>query len=241
MMLRPLAEPHQGRISEAPNVQSARTTRWFEHVVVLAAYGLLSVILVDHGVPITRNLSGQGADPYAFLWFLAWWPHAVEAHLSPLMTKLVWYPVGVSLPWLTTVPALSLILAPLTVVVGVVVTYNVLVIAAPALCAWFAYLVCFRLTEHLAASLLGGFLFGFSSYEMAQDTAALNLSAAFCVPALLLVILCRLDGSLSRRWTVIYAGLLLTLQFYISIEIFATIFVFGGIAWAFAYLYVVEP
>jgi hypothetical protein len=240
VMLRSLAEPYQGRISEALSVQRARTPQWFEHAVVLAAYGLLSLIFVDHGVSITRNLSGQGADPYAFLWFLAWWPHAVGAHLSPLMTKLVWYPVGVSLPWLTSVPALSFILAPLTAVAGAVVTYNVLIIAAPALCAWFAYLVCFRLTEHLAASLLGGFLFGFSSYEMAQDTAALNLSAAFCVPALLLIILCRLDGSLLRRWTVIYAALLLTLQFYISIEVFATIFVFGGIAWMIAYLYVVE-
>lgn len=197
-------------------------------------------MLVDHGVSITRNLSGQGTDPFAFLWFLAWWPHAVEAHLSLLMTNLVWYPVGVSLPWVTSIPALSLIFAPLTAAAGPVVTYNLLTIAAPILCAWFAYLVCHRLTKHPVASWLGGFLFGFSSYEMAQDTAALNLSAAFCVPALLLVVLRRLDGSLSRGWTVAYAALLLTLQFYISLEIFAAIFVFGGIAWMFACLYAAE-
>jgi hypothetical protein len=239
-MFRHPDEPSQEQIFEGPSVKRPATRkRWIEHVIALSTYGLLSLVLVDHGVSITRNLSGQGTDPYIFLWFLAWWPHVFGAHLSPLMTRLVWYPVGVSLPWLTSVPALSFILAPLTAVAGVVVTYNVLIIAAPALCAWFAYLVCFRLSAHSVASLLGGFLFGFSSYEMAQDTAALNLSAAFCVPALLLVILCRLDGSLPRRWTVTYAGLLLTLQFYISIEIFATIFVFGGVAWSFAYLYAV--
>ena len=239
-MFRHPNEPSQEQIFEGPSVQRPATRkRWIEHVIALATYGLLSLVLVDHGVSITRNLSGQGTDPYIFLWFLAWWPHVFGTHFLPLMTRLVWYPVGVSLPWLTSVPALSFILAPLTAVAGVVVTYNVLIIAAPALCAWFAYLVCFRLSAHSVASLLGGFLFGFSSYEMAQDTAALNLSAAFCVPALLLVILCRLDGSLPRRWTVTYAGLLLTLQFYISIEIFATIFVFGGVAWSFAYLYAV--
>jgi hypothetical protein len=209
------------------------------HLAALAVYGLLSVLLVDHGVSITRNLSGHGTDPYAFLWFLAWWPHAVGAHLSPLTTKLVWYPLGLSLPWVTSVPALSFLLAPLTAMAGAVVTYNVLIIAAPILCAWFAYFVCFRLTAHPVASLLGGFLFGFSSYEMNQDTSALNLCAAFCVPALLLVVLRRLDGSLPRRWAVAWAALLLTLQFYISIELFATIFVFGGIAWSFAYLYAV--
>ena len=239
MLRRPDKSP-RGQISEGPSVRRTIAKRWIDHAVALAIYGLLSIVLVDHGVSITRNLSGQGTDPFAFLWFLAWWPHAVEAHISPLMTNLVWYPIGVSLPWVTSVPALSLIFAPITAVAGAVVTYNLLIIAAPALCAWFAYLVCIRLTGHFVASLLGGFLFGFSSYEMAQDTAALNLSAAFCVPALLLVILHRLDGSLPRSWTVVYTALLLTLQFYISIEIFATVFVFGGIAWMFAYLYAVE-
>jgi hypothetical protein len=239
-VLRRPDQSHRGQISEALSIRSTLSKRRAGHVVALAAYGLLAVALVDHGISITDNLSGQGTDPYIFLWFLAWWPHVVGAHLSPLMTKLVWYPVGVSLPWVTSIPALSLIFAPLTAVAGAVVTYNILIIAAPALCVWFAYLVCSRLTGHFVASLLGGFLFGFSSYEMAQDTAALNLSAAFCVPALLLVILRRLDGSLSRSWTVAYAVLLLTLQFYISIEIFATVFVFGGIAWMFAYLYAAQ-
>ena len=216
------------------------TTRHLKHTIALAVYCLLSFVLVDHGVSITRNLSGQGSDPYAFLWFLAWWPHAVAAHLSPIMTKLVWYPTGVSLAWLTAVPALSFAFAPLTAIAGPVVTYNVLIILSPILCAWFAYLVCLRLTEDLAASLVGGFLFGFSSYEMAQDTAALNLSAVFCVPALLLIILRRLDGSLSRKWTVAFSAILLTIQFYICIEVFATIFVFGGIAWMLSYLYVAD-
>jgi hypothetical protein len=216
---------------------TAANKRRIAHAAALIIYGLLSLALVDHGVSITRNLSGQGSDPYDSLWFLAWWPHALGAHLSAIRTNLLWYPLGISLPWLTAVPALSFIMAPLTVMCGPLVTYNVLIIAAPILSAWFAYLVCFQLTRRLAASLLGGFLFGFSTYEMAQDTSALNLSMIFCVPALLLVILRRLDGSLSRKWAVAWATLLLVVQFYICIEVFAMIFVFGGIAWAFAYLY----
>ena len=211
---------------------------WNGHFVALLAYFIYSLVLVDHGVSLTRYLAGEGTDPYIYLWFLAWWPYAIAHHLPLLTSPLLWSPLGVSLPWLTSIPALALVFAPLTAIAGPVVTYNILVIAAPALCAWLAHLVCFRLTGDRAASLLGGFLFGFSSYEMAQNTSALNLSAAFCVPALLLVVLSRVDGSLTRRPAVAFAALLLTMQFYISVEVFALIFVFGGVAWMFAYLYV---
>jgi hypothetical protein len=104
------------------------------------------------------------------------------------------------------------------------------------LAAWVAYLLCFRLTRVRAAALVGGFVFGFSSYEMAQDTAALNLCFTVCVPALLLLVLARLDDAIGRGWAVWLAAILLILQFLISIEIFAMIFIFGGIAWGFALL-----
>lgn len=228
----------RGVISGRPSLQGRQKRgSWNGHFVALAAYLIYSLVLVDHGVSLTRYLAGEGTAPYIYLWFLAWWPYAIAHHLPLLTSPLLWSPLGVSLPWLTSIPALAVVFAPLTAIVGPVVTYNILVIAAPALCAWLAHLVCFRLTGDRAASLVGGFLFGFSSYEMAQNTSALNLSAAFCVPALLLVVLSRVDGSLTRRRAVAFAALLLTLQFYISIEVFALIFVFGGIAWMFAYLY----
>ncbi len=216
---------------------AAAIHRWGGHAAALMIYGMLSLVLVDHGVPITGNLSGQGSDPYAFLWFLGWWPHAVAAHLPPITTNLIWYPVGVSLAWLTSIPVLACFMAPLTVMAGPAVSYNLLIIAAPIISAWFAYCLCLYLTKRFAAALIGGFLFGFSTYEMAQDTAALNLSMVFCLPALLLVILRRLDGSLPRNRAVAYAVVLLIIQFYICIELFAMIFLFGGVVWLFSYLY----
>lgn len=210
--------------------------RW-KHLGALATYCLLSVTLVWQGASLTSQLSGFGSDPYDSPWFLAWWPYAVTHHLNPFFTKLVWYPIGVSLLWVTSIPLLAFLGWPLTASLGAPFTYNFYVLLAPILAAWFCYFVCLHITRSFLPSLLGGFLFGFSTYELAQNSAALNLSMIFCVPALLLVILRRLDNELSRVTAVFLAVLILLSQFLICIEIFAMIFVFGCIGWGLAYLY----
>ncbi|MGP8026933.1 MAG: hypothetical protein ACLPJJ_09525 [Acidocella sp.] len=207
------------------------------HAAALAVYAALAAVLLWHGASLTHQLSGAGADPWDSPWFLAWWPYALTHHLDPFFTRLIWYPCGVSLLWVTSVPLLAVLAMPLTLLAGPVLTYNIYILTAPVCAACFAYLLCHRLTRDFAASLIGGFLFGFSSYEMAQDSAALNLAVTFLVPALLLVALKRLDDELSRPATAALAALLLLAQFLICPEVFAMIFVFGGMAWALAYLH----
>lgn len=190
-----------------------------------------------HGASLTHELSGRGSDPYDSPWFLAWWPYAITHHIDPFFTRLIWYPVGVSLLWVTSVPLLSLLLWPVTVTCGAVLSYNLLIVTAPVFSAWAAYFLCRYLTRNFVASLIGGALFGFSTYETSQSIGALNLTIVFCLPLLLLVVLKRLNGELSRPAAVAGAAVLLLAQFLICIEIFAMIFVFGGFAWALALLY----
>jgi hypothetical protein len=206
----------------------------------LALYAALAVGFIDHGVSVTRKLSGYGNDPYAFVWFIAWWPWALAHHFNPFFTTLVWQPVGVALSWVTAVPLLALVGTPVTLLGGPVLTYNLFIIVAPVLSAWFAYRLCLWVTADPVAALIGGFLFGFSSYEMAQDTAALNLSFTAFVPALLWVLLLRMENRIKRGQTVLLSGLILICQFLTSIEIFALIFVFGGFAWLLALSYMPE-
>jgi len=197
----------------------------------------ISVVFIDHGASITGKILGHGADPSIFIWFFAWWPWAVEHHLSLLHTGLMWQPLGVYTPWVTSVPLLAFIGLPITWLAGPVVTYNLFMIAAPALAAGSAYLLCHYQTKSVPAAIIGGYLFGFSSYEMAQETAALNLAFTMFVPLLLLVILIRLNGEIGRGWFVVLAAILLICQFLVSVEIFALVLVFGGIAWLLALLY----
>jgi hypothetical protein len=210
---------------------------WRWHAGALVLYAGIAWIAIVHGHSLTGEIAGWGSDPYDFIWTLAWWPWAIAHGLNPLYCHLMWQPVGVCLMWVASLPMLSLLGLPLILLSGPVLTYNAWIVAAPVLSAWFAYRLCLRLAKDPVAAIIGGYLFGFSSYEMAQDTAALNLSVTFLVPALLLVILSRLDGEIDRVRTVVLACLILVCQFLIGNEVFTSIFLFGGIAWLLALAY----
>ncbi len=211
--------------------------RLLPHFLAFGLYALLSLIFIGQGRPLANAIAGQGTDPFIFIWSLAWWPWAIAHHAPLLHSNLMWQPVGVFLFWVTSVPALALLLAPVTILFGPVAAFNICVLAAPVLAAWFAYLLCLRLTGDALAAIIGGFLFGFSSYEIAQNTAVPNLSFIMLVPALLLVILARLRDELSRPRMVVLASLILICQFLIGLEIFTEILFFGGLAWLAARLY----
>ncbi len=177
------------------------------------------------------------------MWCLAWWPWAIAHHLYPLYTNLAWHPTGIDLAWTTCVPFLALIGAPITILFGPAVSFNLLTILAPILAAFCCYLLCLRLTGSPIAALVGGYLFGFSSFQMAESLEELNLEFGFLLPLLILVVVNRLDDRLSRGRAVLLAALLLSVEFYISAEMFATTVFFGAIAWcaAFGFLADMRP
>jgi hypothetical protein len=89
----------------------------------------------------------------------------------------------------------------------------------PALSAWTAYLLCRYLTRSVWASLVGGFLFGFSAANFRQVVPGnINLSAVFLFPLIALVVLRHLRGELSRRALAWRLGLLLAFQLTLSTE-----------------------
>src|SRR6185437_208372 len=97
-----------------------------------------------------------------------WWPHALAHGLNPFHASSIWAPQGLDLAWTATAPGMALLFAPLTIAAGPVVSYNVAAILLPALAAWTAFLLCRHVTRSLWASLVGGYLFGFSSYMIGQ-------------------------------------------------------------------------
>ncbi len=198
----------------------------------LALYAALALLLF--GLPILRDPSrlyvGTPADPTAFAWFLAWWPHALATGRNPFVTDLVWAPVGYNLAWTTSVPGLSLAMAPLTLIAGPLVTYNVLAVAAPALSAWTAFLLCRQVTDAPWPALAGGYLFGFSTYVLGQLTGHIHVVFVPLVPLVPYLVLRRLAGSLDPRAFVTWLAIVLAAQFSISNEVFTTLTLFGGLA-----------
>ena len=206
------------------------------HVFAVLSYALCAWIVTQHGFHLGRMVAGDGADPFIYIWFLSWWPYALSHHLNPLFTHLVWQPSGLNLAWTTSIPSLALLAAPLTLTLGPVVSYNLLCLAAPILGAASAYALCLYITRQRLPAWFGGFLFAFSSYAMARQNDQLNLSFTALVPLLVLLALARIDGRIGRRGAVGGAVVLLALQAGISLEIFATLVLAGGFAWALTWL-----
>ena len=55
--------------------------------------------------------------------------------------------------------------------------------------AWTAFLLCRYLTRSLWASLVGGYLFGFSSYMIGQIEGHLHMTTVFLLPLIALVVI----------------------------------------------------
>src|SRR6266536_507426 len=178
----------------------------------------------------TRILSSAPTEASVFVWSLSWWPHALGHGLNPLFTHLAWAPTGLNLAWSATAPVPTLLLAPLTLAFGPVVSFNVAALLAPAVSAWTAYLLCRRLARSFWPAIVGGAVFGFSPDLLVELKAGhLNLSMLFVLPLFAYLVVRRLEGTMSPRRFVVLMTCALVAQFGIFIEIFATMTLVGGI------------
>ncbi len=165
------------------------------------------------------------------MWFLVWWPYAIAHRLNPFVTHAIYAPGGLNLGWSTTIPLASLIMAPITTTFGPVVAYNILSIANPALAAWTTFILCRYLSRSYWPALLGGYIFGFSSYMLAQTLGGHpHMTLVFPVPLVLYIAARGLDQTLKPAACAILMGVTLAVQFFLSVEIFATLTVFGVMA-----------
>lgn len=172
---------------------------------------------------------GRGFDPWIYIWFLHWWPFAIQHHLPLFYTGYVDAPVGESLAWKTGIPSLSLLTLPLAVRFGPVAVYDGLMIAAPGLAGWGTYLLAYQLTRRFRPSLCAGFMFGFSNYELSQLLGHLNLAFVAAVPASVWICLVASRNAWHPARLAAILGALFAFQFGVSQEIFADGILFGAL------------
>ncbi len=220
----------------SPRLIDARTA------YVILIYLACSLIFFAPG--LARGLAaakiGIGADPSLFMWFIKWWPYAIAHGINPFHTAIVWAPEGVNLTWSSAIPLPALVAAPLTAVLGPVASYNILMICAPALAAFCAYLLCGRITATYWPSVLGGFIFGFSPYMLGQMAGHVHLVMVFPVPLAVLFTIDRIEGRLgARAYTLLLASVIAS-EFLCAAELFATTTIFGAIGLCLA-VFVVRP
>jgi hypothetical protein len=157
------------------------------------AYLLAAVVLT---LPVWADPAGRWAGPSGdaqqAMWFLSWTPHAIGQGWNPLTSGLLNAPVGVNLTWDTFMPLPGLLLAPVTLTLGPVVAYNVLVTVGVALCGVSAMAALRRYVASPAAALAGGALYALGPFAVGQVAGHPNLVAAAAILPLVLLVLDRL-------------------------------------------------
>jgi hypothetical protein len=195
-----------------------------------------------YALPVITRFSGAFVgtgrnDPKTFLWSLVWWPHALREGQNPLFTDLLWAPRGVDLSWVTTIPGPSLLMEPVTEAFGPLVSLNLLQLVAPPLAAWAAFLVCRNVTAAFWPALAGGYFFGFSTYLVNHQSGHINLVLVFPVALVVYLVVRHVRGTLGPvTFVAAMTGSLIAL-FSIFIEVFATLAIFGGLAFLGAFAF----
>lgn len=197
----------------------------------LAVYLVIALLLFRAGwvSPTTHNIGGPGDPPFN-MWLLRWTPWALSNGQSPLFTDHLNFPFGVNMMWNALVPLHALVLWPVTALAGVVAAYNTFITLNVVLSAWAGYLVLRCFVERKTAAFVGGLLYGFSPYMMAQSLDHPTLTAAYLPPVLLLLlreILVRQRRS--ALWMGALLGLVASVQLFIAEEMLAAQVLVAGL------------
>ena len=123
---------------------STRIPKW---ILVLFFYLTLAVLTIGrYAITNPRTVCacvGTG-DPAAFMWSLAWWPHAISHGLNPFVSHYLWSPTGVNLAQAAMIPTAAIAMSPFTALFGQTFSYNLLAIFSPALAAFTSSRECMR-------------------------------------------------------------------------------------------------
>jgi len=194
MVMTPVADaPHNTRIDGQAN------QRWIIAACLLV-YAVISVAVYWPVSPISATRFPSFAftnfglgDNVNMSWSLAWVAHAVLHGLSPFHTTFLDYPGGA--PITNGAPLLGLLASPVTLTLGPVAAFNLLLRLAFASSAASMFLVL-RNWCRWPVAFAGGLLFGFGPYIVTQGESHLQL---MFLPIPPLIVWCVFDLLFTKR------------------------------------------
>lgn len=221
-----LDKPRRGPVALA---RFAEATPPCTTAICAAVYLALGFFIWVHAwlAPIGHALPTGYGDPAQELWFLEWGAYALGHGLNPFFSGSIDVPhvVDVAANPSTLLPAI--VLAPLTLAFGPVVSEVVLVTLAPVLSALASMCLCRRYTSRVGPAFVGGLLYGFSPALLAELRFAHVNLALLPLPPLIALVLDEIFIRRTRRPARLggLLGLLAAAQFFISPEVLAMMLV----------------
>ncbi|MGC8568358.1 MAG: hypothetical protein ACP5RP_03350 [Candidatus Micrarchaeia archaeon] len=153
-----------------------------KHMQEIKIYTLVSIIYLAVALLMFPNITlnstttvlGNGGDIYQSLWDLWWVKYAIFNGMPLFYTKLLFWPIGSNLAYLTLTPLAGLVSIPFQAV-STAFAFNVLFFMSFALSGLTMFILVKYLTGNTYASFLSGFVFSFSTRHIAQSIAELPL------------------------------------------------------------------
>jgi hypothetical protein len=223
------------RLALADRVKQVRWPRGARAQLLVAVFVYTALDLGYFGLHVLPRLGSTcacraGADPFTYMWFLSWWPHALLHGINPFVTSVLFAPGHTNLGAVDELPGVALLASPITLVSGPLVAYNVLALAAPLLSAVFAFLLCRYISASALGGLAGGYIFGFSPYMLGHLQGHLDLMMIFLIPAGVHLTLRLIEGRIGRRPYIALMALTIGFLLLSQAELALTFVLVGAVA-----------
>lgn len=166
---------------------------------------------------------GACCDQPSTINLLGWTAFAISHGRDPLVTHALNAPQGINMMWQPNgMPLLGLVATPFELLLGPIVTYNLLVTLALPLSGLAAYAALRRWVGGTAGPFVGGFLYGFSPFMFTHALGHLNILFVPLPPLVLLAVTDLLSGRRRSWWASgLAVGALGAAQLLVGQEIFA--------------------
>jgi hypothetical protein len=187
---------------------------------VIVYLALAAVVYGWHSPVTTTTLPPCGCgDISSQTWFVAWPAYALSSGHNPFYSTFVAYPGGINLMTNTAAPLLGVLFAPVTLLLGPVASFGLIMRLGFALSAIAMCFVLRRWTTWWPAAFVGGLLYAFSPFMMGQGQSH-DFLIFVPLPPLMLALL---DEWIVRRRhpgrNGVLLGVVVTAQLLISPEV----------------------
>jgi hypothetical protein len=201
-----------------------RHVRWPVQCLIMLGYLLAAVVVTSHlwADPAVRvPNSGQGnADIILNAWYLRYAATCVShVRLPALVTTALNWPQGVNAMWNTSMLLPAVLLTPVTLLAGPVVSLALLLTLGFAGSAAAMFWVLRRWGASIGAAAIGGALYGFSPALIMTARDHYHLQFAVLPPLIIDAVLRLAAGRGRPVRTGVYLGLLVAAQIFVAEEV----------------------
>src|SRR3989338_2832486 len=137
-------------------------------VFPVVIYAIISWFMFGHQILphlTTYFIGNKNGDGWGHIWIIGVLKYGFSHIQHLIVTPQIWAPIGFNLAHTSNLLGVGLI----NYLFGfdrysVIGVYNIWMLCAPICAAWSAFFLCFYISKNYTASILGGYVFGFSTY-----------------------------------------------------------------------------